>query len=913
MSTCPGKRKRDADDSNEQPFKSAKSNDEEDILKEAPRELNILEYAKSHVTEIEALSKELKLRDIEGGKNISQKLPPHMRRRAMSHNIKRLPRSIQAMAKSLYENQVNKVTKRPSRYYRRRPKNLLLEYNRRQRKHVWLETHIWHAKRFHMVDKWGYRLPWKPTQKSKRACYRAASRYCLLQDMSYMSCLEILGDQTTLLEGLSHLTNSQTGQTFAAVSCLAGTKEGHTVIYEFDKYPWNAIGPVTFMWSPSQTITALSCQSEAEISEHQCSHVVEPSASQRQLWIWCHPSSFDQIWTEIMKCFHLTEQKIKLSKTEKSNVESSQSKVLKSPQKETNQNEKFFIHDKYKTNVRAVNDMKVICMRSLTGSILRYRLTGPMSNVVLTESIQQASIIQIETSKQQQSWWQALYADSVLSLGHAQQRDFFEMVSQCQSPAELPPRCIIALTARDPRLTRPVKRTKIESSDKNINTDMSACREKVMPDLSKSPLWIDQVRTNVCETKLPDQKIHSLKSECLVPGMPLELGDSESRIPIILIQRPGVASDKTMKGVNSCLGWGSGWDVLLPKGWGMPFWLSLVFCGARCGGVQEAEHIAFEERFLLFPNDFPDTKAGLEHEIDREKSLVVKYNKVPPAKKPNFTKFGVISPFRCPWNLITRQWNGDDKSNEQTPVSNIVNDTAERKDAVRETDNSIPVGNLCHSTNSRISQGICKLLYTTATFYVLRNIRLLKQLQDFCQPLRINQRKPDMQKQNNIRTNLTALEIEHRFAIVAVHLSMLQRGCPVQFTMISIPTKDDLIKLEKNANYGGPLEPSHIDLAKRKEIKKIGVKKKVKVDRTIKVIDEKGNVNVRNCTRDIIGYLNSGGFYLGNGNGGGIGFVSMLGLMGLISNFVGSKFGPVVLVRDPSSFQYRFAKLSVIV
>uniref|UniRef100_A0A1B0C0P5 Pop1 N-terminal domain-containing protein n=1 Tax=Glossina palpalis gambiensis TaxID=67801 RepID=A0A1B0C0P5_9MUSC len=48
--------------------------------------------------------------------------------------------------------------KRPSRKYRRSPRNLLADYLRRQRKRKWLETHIWHAKRFHMIERWGYRL-----------------------------------------------------------------------------------------------------------------------------------------------------------------------------------------------------------------------------------------------------------------------------------------------------------------------------------------------------------------------------------------------------------------------------------------------------------------------------------------------------------------------------------------------------------------------------------------------------------------------------------------------------------------------------------------------------------------------------------------------------------------------------------
>lgn len=72
-------------------------------------------------------------------------------------------------------------TKAKSRKARRRHGNLLLEFNRRQRKNIWLETHIWHAKRFHMVKKWGYCLGDRPTYKCYRPCYRAMSSHCLLQ------------------------------------------------------------------------------------------------------------------------------------------------------------------------------------------------------------------------------------------------------------------------------------------------------------------------------------------------------------------------------------------------------------------------------------------------------------------------------------------------------------------------------------------------------------------------------------------------------------------------------------------------------------------------------------------------------------------------------------------------------------
>lgn len=75
----------------------------------------------------------------------------------------------------------SEVPKKKSRRYRRKPKNLMEEYTRRQREHVWLETHIWHAKRMKMIDAWGYRLADHPNEKGFRAAYRAVKNNCMLQ------------------------------------------------------------------------------------------------------------------------------------------------------------------------------------------------------------------------------------------------------------------------------------------------------------------------------------------------------------------------------------------------------------------------------------------------------------------------------------------------------------------------------------------------------------------------------------------------------------------------------------------------------------------------------------------------------------------------------------------------------------
>ena len=116
-------------------------------------------------------------RSVSTGMLASQQVSRRMRRRAVSHNPKRLPRRLRG---AHINQRVKSGTdgagaglRRPSRRFRRRPSNLLAEYNRRQRSVAWLETHIWHAKRFHMTRAWGHALPDTPTDKCWRQTFRS--------------------------------------------------------------------------------------------------------------------------------------------------------------------------------------------------------------------------------------------------------------------------------------------------------------------------------------------------------------------------------------------------------------------------------------------------------------------------------------------------------------------------------------------------------------------------------------------------------------------------------------------------------------------------------------------------------------------------------------------------------------------
>lgn len=161
-----------------------------------PVELSTYRYTAERVTEIRMLLGAI--RHPNQTKLVFQTLPPHMRRRAMSHNPKRLPRRYRAAHIAQQRKSGGPRTaadaKRPSRKYRRKAGNMQREFERRQRRQRWLETHLWHAKRFHMVERWGYKLPQRTCDKTFRAAYRAAAEHCLLQDVSYVAAVEVHGD-----------------------------------------------------------------------------------------------------------------------------------------------------------------------------------------------------------------------------------------------------------------------------------------------------------------------------------------------------------------------------------------------------------------------------------------------------------------------------------------------------------------------------------------------------------------------------------------------------------------------------------------------------------------------------------------------------------------------------------------------
>ncbi|CAD5211334.1 unnamed protein product [Bursaphelenchus okinawaensis] len=124
-------------------------------------------------------------------RTVVQRLPRHMRRRAMSHNVKRLPRKRRDYGKSAIAKS-NHRKKPPSRMKRRRPRNLQKEYKKRASEIRWLLTHIFHAKRFEMISLWNYKIPLRSYQRGVKPFLRDAKWHTVVFDDSYYRTLKIL-------------------------------------------------------------------------------------------------------------------------------------------------------------------------------------------------------------------------------------------------------------------------------------------------------------------------------------------------------------------------------------------------------------------------------------------------------------------------------------------------------------------------------------------------------------------------------------------------------------------------------------------------------------------------------------------------------------------------------------------------
>ncbi|XP_004640117.1 ribonucleases P/MRP protein subunit POP1 [Octodon degus] len=919
---------------------------------EIPKYITAATFAQARAAEISAMLKAVTQKS--SNSLVFQTLPRHMRRRAMSHNVKRLPRRLQEMAQKEAEKAVHQKkehSKNKCHKARRCHINRTQEFNRRQKKNIWLETHIWHAKRFHMVKRWGYCLGERPTVKSHRACYRAMTNRCLLQDLSYYCCLELKGKEEEILKALSQLCSADAGLTFAAVHCLSGKRQGSLMLYRANKYPREMLGPATFIWKSEGTPGSTS--------------------ENRQLWIWLHPTLKQDILEEIKtvcQCLEPVRSAVSIPSPpptlsqEKSQTEMTDEKIGKKRKRKDDKEDpnpvKKIIGDGTRDARQPYSWMSAntgIIISDLSLEMNRFRLIGPLSHSILTDVLKAASVHTGEEDIEEtpHHWWIGACRNAASVALHRRQEAIFELLGGITSPAEIPAGTILGLTVGDPRINLPQKRSKALSNPEKCQDNEQVRQlllEGVPVECAHSFIWNPVICESVTENKISDQDLNRMRSELLVPGSQLVLGPRESRIPVLLIQQPGRVTGEDR------LGWGSGWDVILPKGWGMAFWIPFIYRGARVGGLKEALVHSQYKRAPSIPGDFPDCPAGVLFAEEQAKNLLEKYKRRPPAKRPNYIKLGTVAPFWCPWEQLTQEWESrvcaqgkpsvdSSPSGEESNLRRQESPKAPAPSAKAGTAVDNPTEPEVMDTECQDQPGMKRVtdrgapgnhaVLTRSQLCVLRSRKLLKQLSAWCEPCAKDRRAArwaPRQGQHEL-TGEACLALTDRFprALVWVSLSLLRKGSPEPHTMICVPAEEDLLRLRQDRQYCGPQEPRHSDpfksmIMKQKEKKK--VEKRQNRGRAAPEGPAAGLPEARqealtqglwpgalpavttHCSRGLLGYVTQGDFSMAVGSGEALGFVSVTGLLHVLSSQPAAERG-LVLLRPPASPQYRFARIAI--
>lgn len=273
--------------------------------------------------------------------------------------------------------------------------------------------------------------------------------------MSFLNCIELQGPEADILQHLSQLTSPECGLTFAAKSTLSGNRQGSVTVFRKGRYPFNAIGRVCFMWRP-------------EHKDHK-----------RTIWIWSHPAFYSEFLQELISVFEFKEESTSEMECDPV-VESGRLNTLTAKEEKVSIKSKNA--EKVKTATRNIGKLPKflslsnnITMYLLKDTLNRFRLTGPLAQVVITEALQFVKIdsfikgdrvedkmMEVEGEERPRSeWLPQYYSNSGCLNSLKQQKVFWESIlPDINSANELPPNIIVAATVMDPRLSMPSSRIK---------------------------------------------------------------------------------------------------------------------------------------------------------------------------------------------------------------------------------------------------------------------------------------------------------------------------------------------------------------------------------------------------------------------------------------------------------------------
>ncbi len=160
------------------------------------------------------------------------------------------------------------------------------------------------------------------------------------------------------------------------------------------------------------------------------------------------------------------------------------------------------------------------------------------------------------------------------------------------------------------------------------------------------------------------------RKQQLVPGTRLEPTSADDIIPVVIIRhdsRSGSAapSEPVLHGFT----------LLIPRGWGIAFWLSLVSPGTRVAGQVQIRHQALEGGALAFPHDYLGTAAFDDYWQQQALVRQREWKKRPKGKRTEWETLGLPFPYGGKEMWIRALQNSLNLSSRERRLHPLVHDT----------------------------------------------------------------------------------------------------------------------------------------------------------------------------------------------------------------------------------------------
>ncbi|KAG6903119.1 hypothetical protein C0995_004666 [Termitomyces sp. Mi166 len=750
-----------------------------------------------------------------------QALPRHLRRRAASHDVRRVPLRLREKARAEMDPLRKKAL---GRSISKLGKNKRLKrtelFARRQRDKLWLETHIWHAKRMKMDNMWGYRLAVHPTEKSYRPSHRASVHGSIIHDASYHSIIELKGTEPVLKRVLD-MSCDPNGPSPGSKRYSSGSRASDTYIYKPGSYPFGLIASITVIWkplplssasvvdpsregeqdanpaSPSQPPSKRKRKSKEKEKEKEKENFTLPdSETIRVVWIMSHPSAYQDILSSIQTSASLT---IEASRRENANKEVE------------------------------------VEIGDLRGQVNIFEIMGPKSNQVLRGAL--SPVLQDKREEFKKFWFQ---------------------FTNMQTSAEMSRGTVVGFKVVDPRLKFPPKNAKAQAP----STDHISSTIFPSAQLAQSDLWDEAVRTKLARPRYKKKDLDERRSKLLIPGTPLNPERQDDRIPVLLIQRSLEAPEFKTQGIH-------GWTLIIPSGWAMAFFSSLTFTGTRVGGQRERQTQAFEAGTPYFPRDLPTSTSYEEYATARAKEEKGRWDRKPPAKRPNYEKLGTSSPWRADWHgvlgLPRPKFEEEEEDVNTTEAEAFVSTQREPVDVMETIEEGPEVWLLRGSEAPSVISNMSRMFNQSAA--LLQEIEKLRKKRGL----------------EGLGSSIKADDLLRR-ALVSVRIMMCGRGVPEDLAVIYQVSNDEAKKWERALR--SPFGAYHEEETEE-----------VKVIKLSEIIPPESS---------IIGYVTTGHFSLSQGQGFGVGAIPLVKVLELQEL---AERGKLVSDAVQTPRQYHFAEL----